>query len=73
LLQLEVSFIVAYMSETSTAVCSLCNKHETDCNCDRYCCICMGQYGIRLCLDGMYYCPDCREACEVSTVGRREP
>ena len=39
----------------------------------RYCCVCTGEYGIRLCNDGLYYCPECREACEVTVVKRDEP
>ena len=49
-------------------VCMVCDKPESDCKCDRYCCICKGQHNIRLCMDGQYYCPDCREACEISVV-----
>jgi hypothetical protein len=49
-------------------LCAVCDKVEGECQCDRYCCICKGQYGIRLCMDGLYYCPDCREACEISVV-----
>lgn len=49
-------------------VCIQCDKPERDCNCDRYCIYCKGDYGIRLCLDGQYYCVDCREACEISTA-----
>lgn len=49
-------------------VCAVCDKQERECKCDRYCCHCMGQDGIRLCVDGLYYCPECREACEVSVV-----
>jgi len=29
--------------------------------------------GIRLCMDGLYYCPDCREACEMSTASMIAP
>ena len=50
----------------------MCDRSENDCNCDRYCCICMGQYSIRLCMDRQYYCPECREACEISVVARNE-
>lgn len=50
-------------------LCVLCDKPEHDCQCDKYCCICKGVYHIRLCMDGQYYCPDCREACEISVVG----
>jgi hypothetical protein len=48
----------------TTTVCSICDKPERQCGCDRFCCYCQGQYGVRLCEDGKYYCPDCREACE---------
>ena len=53
-------------------VCMACDKSEEDCECDRYCSICKGQYGIRLCVDGQYYCPDCREACDVRAVDQRD-
>jgi hypothetical protein len=49
----------------NAVLCSLCDKPEIQCTCDRYCCYCHGLEGIRLCMDGQYYCPDCREACEV--------
>lgn len=41
-----------------------CELPESRCVCDKYCCICQSQMNVRLCLDGLYYCPDCREACE---------
>lgn len=44
----------------------MCDKPEEGCQCERYCCICMGQHAVRLCLDGLYYCPACREACDVN-------
>ncbi len=49
-------------------LCQQCELPEPRCNCDKYCILCQGQYGIRLCDDGLYYCPDCREACEVRVV-----
>lgn len=52
-----------------TVTCILCDKTEHECQCERYCNVCKGQYNIRLCSDGQYYCPDCREACDVSPVG----
>ena len=52
----------------NAVVCMQCEKRERDCVCDRYCCICTGQFEIRLCNDGLYYCPDCREACDVNVV-----
>jgi hypothetical protein len=27
---------------------------------------------VRLCTDGLYYCPECREACDVSVANTRE-
>jgi hypothetical protein len=49
-------------------VCAVCNLEERDCKCDRYCTYCKGQENIRMCVDGLYYCPDCREACEIAVV-----
>ena len=49
-------------------VCILCDKPEPDCKCDRYCNLCKAEWSVRLCLDGQYYCPDCREACDIHTV-----
>jgi hypothetical protein len=50
----------------SEIVCVMCDRHEESCDCPRYCVICHGQHQIRLCSDGMFYCQDCREACEVT-------
>src|SRR3954447_21451051 len=47
-------------------LCSTCDKPEGQCTCEKYCTICKGQHKVRLCADGLYYCPDCREACDVS-------
>ena len=52
----------------STVLCSQCDLPEEKCKCDRYCCYCQGLHNIRLCMDGKYYCPDCREACEISVA-----
>ena len=52
-------------------LCMLCDKPEFECKCDRYCCLCNGQHAIRLCVDGQYYCPDCREACDLRVVEAR--
>ena len=46
-------------------LCSQCDKPESKCTCDKYCCFCQSLYYIRLCIDGLYYCPDCREACDI--------
>ena len=55
----------------SSAVCSVCDKPEQECKCERYCTLCNGQHAIRLCVDGLYYCPDCREACDIPVADRR--
>ncbi len=52
-----------------SVLCSVCDKPESQCTCDRYCCYCQGLEGIRLCADGQYYCPDCREACDIHVAG----
>ena len=49
-------------------LCAQCDKLEHACKCDRYCIYCKRDEGIRLCVDGLYYCPDCREACDVRVV-----
>lgn len=46
-------------------VCSTCDRTEQQCTCEKYCTICKGQHKVRLCADGLYYCPDCREACDI--------
>lgn len=46
-------------------LCTQCDKPEGECSCEKFCVYCQSQQGIRLCEDGMYYCPDCREACEM--------
>ena len=52
-------------------VCTQCDKTEEYCQCDKYCTICKGQHNVRLCVDGLYYCPECREACDVSLANDR--
>ena len=54
----------------TTVLCSACEKPEEKCTCDRFCCYCQGQYNIRMGVDGLYYCPDCREACEMPLANR---
>jgi hypothetical protein len=53
-------------------VCSQCDNPESKCNCDKYCCFCQSQQSVRLCVDGLYYCPDCREACDIHVADRDE-
>jgi hypothetical protein len=55
-----------------TTICMLCDKPEQDCKCERYCCICMGQYAVRLCVDGLYYCPACAEGCDASIANPQD-
>ncbi len=43
--------------------CMQCEMTEDKCACEKYCCLCQGQVDVRLCQDGLYYCPPCREAC----------
>jgi hypothetical protein len=52
-------------------LCSQCDKTEEYCTCEKYCAICKGQSSVRLCTDGLYYCPECREACDVSMANDR--
>jgi hypothetical protein len=51
-------------------VCVQCDKNEEYCTCEKYCTICKGQTNVRLCVDGLYYCPDCREACDVALANQ---
>lgn len=53
-------------------VCVMCDQPEERCTCEKYCSICKGQNNIRLGADGLYYCPDCREACDVPPANTRE-
>jgi hypothetical protein len=49
-------------------LCSQCEMSEQRCECEKYCCLCQSQIDIRLCQDGLYYCPACREACDYKTA-----
>jgi hypothetical protein len=55
-----------------SVLCSVCDKPESQCTCERYCCYCQGVERIRLCADGQYYCPDCREACDIHVAGAND-
>lgn len=44
--------------------CAQCDMMEEKCDCEKYCCFCQSQLGVRLCHDGLYYCEPCREACD---------
>ena len=60
------------MSYTKTVMCSQCDKPEHECRCDRYCCICVGLDGVKLGMDGLYYCPECLRACDVKLATRSD-
>jgi len=47
-------------------LCAQCDKPESQCNCEKYCCYCKAQFDVHLGVDGLYYCNACREACEVA-------
>lgn len=47
--------------------CAVCDQTEERCTCPKYCALCQSDYGIRLTEDGLYYCIDCREACDYKT------
>jgi sulfur transfer complex TusBCD TusB component (DsrH family) len=44
--------------------CLQCELEEEQCTCDKYCALCMTDSDVRLCQDGVFYCRDCREACD---------
>lgn len=45
--------------------CGVCEQEEARCECEKYCCLCQGAHDVRLCQDGLYYCLECREACDL--------
>jgi len=45
-----------------------CEMSEDKCHCEKYCCLCQSQLDIRLCQDGLFYCPPCRESCDYKTA-----
>jgi hypothetical protein len=45
--------------------CAVCDQEESRCSCDKYCFLCQGGNNVRLCADGLYYCLECREACDL--------
>jgi hypothetical protein len=59
------------MSATGTGkkyVCAQCDMSETSCACEKFCVFCQSQLDVRLCQDGLFYCPGCREACDSKTA-----
>ncbi len=53
---------VAHMADKFK--CAVCDLEESNCQCEKYCSLCQGAHDVRLCQDGMYYCLECREACD---------
>ena len=45
--------------------CSQCDQDESRCTCEKYCVFCQGEHDVRLCADGVYYCRECREVCDL--------
>ncbi len=50
--------------EQKVFLCAVCNQPEDRCQCVKYCSLCHSDYEVRLVEDGLYYCRDCREACD---------
>ncbi len=50
-------------------LCSVCEQVEERCDCDKYCCLCQGEHQVRLCMDGLWYCLECRESCDLKPEG----
>ena len=64
-------FLEARMAARQQVRCAQCDKSEEYCTCEKYCCICKGQQNVRMAVDGLYYCPDCREACDVALANEQ--
>jgi len=67
----KVAFGGGSVAQYQQIVCTQCDKPEQYCSCEKYCTICKGQSNVRLCTDGLYYCPDCREACDMALANDR--
>ena len=63
LLTRQISRYIRAMAEKYR--CGVCELEESRCQCDKYCFMCQGGHNVRLCSDGMYYCLECREACDM--------
>ena len=62
---MKASGVSSGRTATMATVCIQCEKTEAECTCEKYCSFCQSQFDIHLCMDGIYYCPDCREACDI--------
>jgi hypothetical protein len=64
----------AYRSSMSTGTgsakvrCAQCEQPESNCECEKYCCLCQTVLDVRLCTDGLLYCEACRTACDYKTA-----
>jgi len=47
--------------------CAQCEHSETQCECEKLCCLCQSQLDVRICGDGLMYCEPCRTACDYKT------
>ncbi len=53
--------------ESKEFKCFQCDLPEERCTCQKFCCLCQNMESVRLVGDGLYYCRDCREACDYRT------
>ena len=44
--------------------CAQCEQPESQCRCEKYCCLCQSVMEVRVCEDGLMYCVFCRDACD---------
>jgi len=47
--------------------CAQCEQPESQCRCEKYCCLCQESTEVRVCQDGLMYCVPCRDACDLKT------
>lgn len=53
------------LSMAEPYLCAICGKIEEKCDCEpKYCILCQGAHDVRLVQDGLWYCRECREACD---------
>jgi hypothetical protein len=59
-------YIAAMSSGTSRSkcLCAQCEMPESQCACEKFCCLCQSQLDVRICTDGLMYCEACRSACD---------
>jgi len=54
-------------TSTSKYRCAQCEQPESQCRCEKYCCLCQEVTEVRVCQDGLMYCVPCRDACDLKT------